>query len=171
MNNSHSRFLIPIVIFLGLIVGPASMADGVEIRKINPPTLVDNPQYTHVTTVSAGMKLVFVAGQIGRVRDDAGDSVDEHTDACLNPDMREQYMLVMKNVETALAAGGATWDDVVYIRKFTTDMQAFLDVSHDMPTYWNADNPPSSTLIGVASLADPCLLVEVDVLAIVDADS
>ena len=142
----------------------------VEIKRINPPTLYETSAYTQVTTVSAGMKLVMVAGQVGRELNAEGPNTEENSDACPHPDMRGQYVVTMENVGRALAAGGATWDDVVRIRKFTTDMDAYLAVSHDLPVYWSADKPPSSTLIEVSGLADPCFLVEIDVTAVVEPD-
>ncbi len=142
----------------------------VEIKRINPPTLYETSAYTQVTTVSAGMKLVMVAGQVGRELNPEGLNTEENSDACPHADMRGQYIVTMKNVGRALAAGGATWDDVVRIRKFTTDMEAYLAVSHDLPVYWSPDKPPSSTLIEVSGLADPCFLVEIDVTAVVEPD-
>ncbi len=39
-----------------------------------------------------------------------------------------------------------------------------------MPSYCSAGKAPASTLIGVASLADLCFMVEVDVTAVVDSE-
>jgi enamine deaminase RidA (YjgF/YER057c/UK114 family) len=116
------------------------------------------------------MKLIFVAGQTGRILNAEGGNEEHNSDPCPHPDMRTQYQVVMENVGKGLAAGGATWDDVVRIRKFTTDMDAFLEASHDLPVFWNPDQPPTSTLIEVTRLADPCFLVEIDVTAVVEPD-
>ena len=152
------------------VSGLSAQSRSVEIERINPPTLYETSAYTQVTTVSAGMKLVMVAGQVGRELNPEGPNAEENSDACPHPDMKGQYIVTMKNVGRALAAGGATWDDVVRIRKFTTDMEAYLAVSHDLPVYWSPDKPPSSTLIEVSGLADPCFLVEIDVTAVVEPD-
>jgi enamine deaminase RidA (YjgF/YER057c/UK114 family) len=74
----------------------------------------------------------------------------------------------MDNVTHALEAGGATWDDVVFIRKFTTDMEQFLALS-DVPEYWDQGKAPSSTLVEVVQLSEPCQLLEIDVIAVVAA--
>lgn len=142
----------------------------IDIKRINPPTLYESPVYTQVTTVSAGMKLVIVAGQTGRILNPEGGNEEHNSDPCPHPDMSAQYRVVMENVGKALAAGGATWDDVIRIRKFTTDMDAFLEASHGMPVFWSPDKPPSSTLVEVSRLADPCFLVEIDVTAVVEPD-
>ncbi len=170
MKNMH---LFVGAILFALTVQVASLSAqnrSVEIKRINPPTLYQSPVYTQVTTVSAGMKLIIVAGQTGRVLNPDGGNEEHNSDPCPHPDMSAQYQVVMENVGKALASGGATWDDVVRIRKFTTDMDAFLEASHDMPVFWNPDKPPTSTLIGVTRLADPCFLVEIDVTAVVEPD-
>ena len=170
MKNSQ---LLVSALLLAVTMQVASLAAqsrSVDIKRINLPTLYENPVYTQVTTVSAGMKLVIVAGQTGRILNAEGGNEEHNSDPCLHPDMRAQYQVVMENVGKALAAGDATGDDVVRIRKFTTDMDAFLEASHDMPVYWSPDKPPSSTLIEVSGLADPCFLVEIDVTAVVEPD-
>ena len=170
MKNTQ---LLVSALLLAVTVQIASLSAqtrSVEIKRINPPTLYESPVYTQVTTVSAGMKLVVVAGQTGRALHSEGSNAEEYSDPCPHPDMRGQYIVTMENVGKALAAGGATWDDVIRIRKFTTDMDAFLEASHDMPVYWSPDKPPTSTLIEVSGLADPCFLVEIDVTAVVEPD-
>ena len=170
MKNTQ---LLVCALLLAVAVPVASLfaqSRSIDIKRINPPTLYETSAYTQVTTVSAGMKLVMVAGQVGRELNAEGPNTEENSDACPHPDMRGQYIVTMENVGKALAAGGATWDDVVRIRKFTTDMEDYLAVSHDLPVYWSPDKPPSSTLIEVSGLADPCFLVEIDVTAVVEPD-
>jgi enamine deaminase RidA (YjgF/YER057c/UK114 family) len=139
------------------------LSDGVDLKRIDPPTLNKHPKYAQLTTVSGDMKLVFVAGQVDRPLD-----YDPRSNECAHSDWRGQFVGMMDNVTKALEAGGATWDDVVFIRKFTTDMQAFLALS-DVPDYWDPDKAPSSTLIEVVQLSEPCQLMEVDVMAVVAA--
>ncbi len=170
MKNTQ---LLVSALLLAVTIQVASLSAqsrSVDIKRINPPTLYESPVYTQVTTVSAGMKLVMVAGQVGRELNPEGPNTEENSDACPHPDMRGQYIVTMDNVGKALAAGGATWDDVVRMRTFATDMDAFLEASHDLPVFWNPDKPPTSTLIGVTRLADPCFLVEIDVTAVVEPD-
>jgi enamine deaminase RidA (YjgF/YER057c/UK114 family) len=83
--------------------------------------------------------------------------------------MRIQYLTVMDGLELQLKAVGATWDDVVYRRIYTRDMDEYLRVQND-PTgrkYWNPGKFPGSTLIGVTRLSNPEFLVEVDLVAAV----
>lgn len=162
MKNATLLIFLVFVLLAVQLVSVFAQTRSVKIERINPPTLYETSAYTHVTTVSGTMKLVMVAGQLGRSAEDSGP--------CQHPDMRGQYIVTMENVGKALAAAGATWDDVVRIRRFTTDMDAYFAVARDLPLYWDPDKPPTSTLVEVSRLANPCYLVEVDVTAVVEPD-
>ncbi len=129
---------------------------------INPPELFRHPSFTRVVTVSGPMRLVFVAGQTPS---------DEQYRVVAPGDYLGQYRQVMENLSVQLKAAGATWDDVVYRRIFTLDVDALVAAlrATSGAGYWNADTPPGSTLIGVTRLSDPAFLVEIDLLAVVDA--
>ena len=129
---------------------------------INPPELFRHPSFTRVVTVSGPMRLVFVAGQTPS---------DEQYRVVAPGDYLGQYRQVMENLSVQLKAAGATWDDVVYRRIFTLDVDALVAALRATAGagYWNADTPPGSTLIGVTRLSDPAFLVEIDLLAVVDA--
>jgi enamine deaminase RidA (YjgF/YER057c/UK114 family) len=77
----------------------------------------------HQVSVAAGSKLVFIAGQVAR--DAAGGKVGAG-------DLAAQVEQCYLNIGTALAAVGATFDDVakltVYLVDWTADkMPAFAD--------------------------------------------
>lgn len=100
--------------------------------------------------VKAG-SLLFMAGQLGR---------DEH----LNPveDKEAQFAQAFENVEKVLSAAGATFDDVVDMVTYHTDMrdlQLFIKVKDRFFT--NLERLPTWTAIGVAALAMPGLFAEV----------
>jgi hypothetical protein len=74
----------------------------------------------------------------------------------------------MHKIEESLKVAGATWDDVVFIRRFTVDMNKYLATVYDpsIPHHWKG-RPPPSTLIEVSALSEPCQLMETDVFAVV----
>jgi enamine deaminase RidA (YjgF/YER057c/UK114 family) len=127
--------------------------------EIDPPELFNHPAFKRVVTVQGDMKLVFIAGQTPS---------DEDYRPVAPGDYKQQYIQVMNNLDIALNAAGATWDDVVYRRMFVIDVDAFLQIfyDNDLPKY--GDGRPPSTLIGVTRLSNPEFLVEIDLMAVVD---
>lgn len=103
------------------------------------------------------MRRLICSGQV---------AVDERGAPQHEGDMRAQLALALDNLETVLAGGGMTLADVVRLNVYTTDVDAFLaayDVLADRLRA--AAVTPTSTLLGVARLASPSLLVEVEATA------
>ena len=138
-------------------------------ERINPETLNRHPAYSQVTTITGETKFIYVAGQTDR-----GLDYTPGSNACQHDDWRGQIIGVNENVERGLQAAGATWDDVVFIRRFVLDMAAYRAVLFDgnnaIPSVWENRDPPPSTLIEIGALSEPCQLLEVDVFAAVSAD-
>jgi 2-iminobutanoate/2-iminopropanoate deaminase len=161
MTNKFSTAVL--AIGAALVVSSCASVTGVDLERVNPPTLNKHPVYAQLTTVSGAMKFVFVAGQVDRPL-----GYEPRSNECAHSDWRSQYIGTMDNVTKALEAGGATWSDVVFIRKFTTDMDEYLALSKlDLPDYWRPGEAPSSTLVEVVKLSEPCQLIEIDVIAVV----
>ncbi len=156
------------LIYLGALI--ALMAcesdDDTEFvfERINPETLNRHPAYSQVTTISGETRFIYVADQVDR-----GLDYTPGSNACQHDDWRGQIIGVNENVERGLQAAGATWDDVVFIRRFVLDMTAYRAVVNAIPSVWENRDPPPSTLIEVGALSEPCQLLEVDVFAAVSA--
>src|ERR1044072_3967017 len=100
--------------------------------------------------------ILQVAGQVGMnpaTGELAGDTVAAQT------------RQVLANVSSVLAAGGASWDDVVMLRVYLTDTAHFAELNE---TYAElVPHPfPARTTIYVGLPAG--LLVEIDALAVLD---
>jgi len=108
---------------------------------------------------SPGVKagpLLFMAGQLGR---------DEHLNVV--EDKEAQFAQAFENVEKVLSAAGATFDDVVDMVTYHTDMrelQLFITVKDRFFT--NLERLPTWTAIGVAALAMPGLFAEIKCTAL-----
>lgn len=129
-----------------------------KIVRTNPKT-ISKPfsSYSHVVTAEDAKKLVFCAGQV------AAD-VDGKV---LPPDSFEaQAKMVMKNLENALAAGGAKLSDV-------TKITIYICNPHDVPNArailndYFGKHPPGSTLCILRGLANPNFLLEIEAIAAV----
>ena len=153
---------------LVLIPSTAALAQSGDFKmeRIDPPTINTHPAYSQVTVVRGPHKLIFVAGQIDRPIDYRPGS-----NRCQHEDWAGQYRGMNENLELALKAAGATWNDVVFIRRFVVDMKKYLaairDPQNPIPDYWKGQKRPPSTLIEVKALSEPCQLMETDVIAVV----
>ncbi|MBE1532434.1 RidA family protein [Actinomadura algeriensis] len=134
------------------------------ITFVNPEGLPKVDIYRQVS-VATGSKTVFVAGQVARDAD--GGKVGEG-------DLAAQVEQAYLNVGTALAEVGASFTDVaklnVYYRAdLPGDMMSqFVEGAGRALAKLGVTTPPPLTGIGVAALAEPDMLVEVEATAVID---
>jgi enamine deaminase RidA (YjgF/YER057c/UK114 family) len=83
--------------------------------------------------------------------------------------MRGQIRVTCENVKVALECVGATLADVTRTVTYTTDIAAYLSAADERFKFFN-EPLPTSSLIGVASLVLPDLLVEIEVEAIIESE-
>lgn len=81
-------------------------------------------------------------------------------------DAGAQTAFVLERIEAALTAAGASMDQVVRTRMFVTDMDRAEEIGRAHGDRF-ADNPPASTMVAVAALIDPRMLVEIEAVAYV----
>ena len=127
-------------------------------RIINPWTWQDNFGYVQANEVGGGQQVLYCAGQ-GSVDDD-GTLVNEG-------DMQAQLLQALDNLETVLREGGFELSDVVRLNYYTTDVDRFFE-AYGTAAARLAESGcrPASTLLGVARLAFPELLVEIEATAV-----
>lgn len=130
-------------------------------QNIQPDTLArrvvgGHVLYSHVVVVEA-RKTIFVSGQLAR--DARGDVVGAG-------DMRAQIRQTGENIKAALAAAGATLNDVVKTNTYVTDIEEFFKHTDVRMEYFGA--LPTSTTVEVRKLAHPDLMVEIEVIAVLD---
>jgi 2-iminobutanoate/2-iminopropanoate deaminase len=113
--------------------------------------------YANLTVAPAGGALVFVAGTVAFGED--GEIVGVG-------DVVAQTEQVMKNVQVALEAGGASFDDVTKITMYMVDVRDYPKVAEVRRRYLR-EPFPASTLIEVQALMYPELLVEIEAVAVV----
>src|SRR5688500_8375535 len=83
------------------------------VKRTNPPSLSAPTGYTHVVEVAAGVKTMYIAGQV---------AFDQARQVVGVGDMAAQTEQVFRNLQAALAASGATFADVVKMTTYVTDM-------------------------------------------------
>jgi enamine deaminase RidA (YjgF/YER057c/UK114 family) len=79
-------------------------------------------------------------------------------------DVAKQTEQALLNVSAALAQLGASLADVVQTRLYVTDISRWAEVGEAHRLAFELA-PPAATMVGVAALIDPRLLVEVEAVA------
>ena len=130
------------------------------LRLINPPG-PSIPGISQAVLVESGRPL-FLSGHV---------PFDERGSVS-SPEIGAQLEQVFQNLNATLNAAGVGFDSVARLTFYVCDLNpAVLPVIREVRDRWiNADRPPASVLIGVASLFRPDVLVEVDAFAVVPAN-
>jgi enamine deaminase RidA (YjgF/YER057c/UK114 family) len=122
---------------------------------MNPPGM-SQPAYSHVVEVTGPHRVVYFSGQTAA---DASGKVATN--------FRAQAIQVFENLKMALAAVGATFENVVKTNTYVTNMPVQLPQLREIrDMYLNKAAPPTSTTVQVAALANPAYLIEVEAIAI-----
>jgi enamine deaminase RidA (YjgF/YER057c/UK114 family) len=121
----------------------------------SPPALPPPAGYSHVVTVAPG-RTVWVSGQV---------AIDGDGTPGPAGDWAAQTRLAFENVGLALEAAGAAWTDVVKLTFYVTDTAALETVRAVRDEFVDTARPPASSLVQVAGLVRPDLLIEVEAVA------
>src|ERR1700730_11090056 len=127
---------------------PATMASAVERRAVqsgNAPKAVG--AYSHAIQAPAG-RVLFVSGQI---------AVDPVKDRLIKGDAVKQTARAMDNFKAILEAGGATFDDVVKVNIFLTDLADSAKGNETYGRYFQNGAPARAT-VQVAALSRGALV-------------
>jgi len=127
-----------------------------NVEYLNPSTLSTPTGYTHLVQVRGGRTL-YIAGQV---------SFDKSGNLVGKGDFAAQTTQVFENLKSALAAGGATFDNVVKVTTFGTDMSQMQTLRSIRAKYYGK-NAPASTLVQITRLAHEDLLIEIEAIAVV----
>ena len=110
--------------------------------------------YGYSAAVRSG-GFLFLSGQVGT--DESGTAIT---------DPAAQFGQAFKNMHSVLAAAGCDFDDIVDITSFHVDMDKhFESFAAAKQEAFPVPPFPNWTAIGVVSLADPALLLEIKAVA------
>lgn len=121
-----------------------------------PEGVAPGTGYTHVVMGSG--RLVAVSGQV------AFDAQGELVGA---GDPAAQAQQVFENLRRCLAAAGATFDDVIKLTYYVTDVAHLPAIRTVRDTFVDVTHPPASSAVQVAALFRPELVLEVEAFALV----
>ena len=124
------------------------------IKFHNPKTVALAGKYSLGAEIPAGARVLHLAGQVGL---DAKGK--------LQPTFEKQAEQAWKNIGQILKSAGMGYRDIVKINSFITDGRFLLANRAVREKFIKSEPPPASTLLVVQALADPALLVELEVIA------
>lgn len=125
---------------------------------INPEGLHPAPGFSHVT-VAQGARTAYIAGQVALAPDFSVVGGD---------DLRAQTVAAMRNLQLALEAIGAGWDQVVRRTIYTTAPTEYEVITSGIEEVQGSDRHPAQTIVGITGLAVPGLLIEIEATVVLD---
>jgi enamine deaminase RidA (YjgF/YER057c/UK114 family) len=127
-------------------------------RFINPEALARPTGYTHVVE-ARGSRTVYISGQVALDRQ--GNLVGIH-------DMKAQAEQVFQNLQAALAAVNAGFEDVVKLTYYLVDISEIQAVRDARDRYIDPTQLPASTAVEVRQLVREEFLLEIEAIAVLD---
>jgi 2-iminobutanoate/2-iminopropanoate deaminase len=123
----------------------------------NPPgVIVPFGIFSNAAWQPAGLVL-HVAGQV---------AWDEDGRIVGPGDVAAQTRQVLTNIKSILASVGGEMGDIVSVNVFVTEMSGLKQI-HEVRAEFFARPYPASTLVQVAALVEPELLVEINAVAVI----
>jgi 2-iminobutanoate/2-iminopropanoate deaminase len=98
---------------------------------------------------------LFVSGNV---------AVDSETGAKGEGGIKEQTRLVLKNLKQLVEDAGSSFEDVVRVNVYLTDINDFSGMNEVYKEFF-PDEPPTRTTVGVKELSSPIFIVEIDLIA------
>ena len=129
---------------------------------INPPSVFRSLDHGFSQAViTSGRKTLYVSGQT---------AWDSQKQLIGGGDLEGQARQAFTNLQAVVEAAGGTLADVVSVRIYVVDYrpEKAVPVGRAFRHFFSSEVKPASTWIGVAALADPGFLIEVEATAVFD---
>ncbi|MGX1134335.1 enamine deaminase RidA (YjgF/YER057c/UK114 family) [Streptomyces glaucescens] len=128
-----------------------------ELTRIPAPDgVAPAAQYTHV--VMGTGRFVAISGQL---------PLDESGALVGRDDPSAQAHQVFENLRRCLTAAGATWDDVIKLTYYVTDVSHLPAIRAARAAHLADDRLPAASAVQVAALVRPEFLMEIEAFAVV----
>ncbi len=121
---------------------------------LNPPSVPSSPFYAQGVAVESSGRTVYVSGQVGI----GPDGMPEDG-------IGAQTRRAVENVHAVLAEAGLGPESIVFQRIYLTSPESVPGFVEAAAAFVGSE-PPATTMLVVAGLADPSLLVEIEAVAV-----
>lgn len=132
------------------------MSANERVQFKNPETMPPTFGYTHVVE-SRSARTIYISGQVPLNKE--GQLVGKG-------DLAAQTRQVFENIKSALDAAEVSFDDVVKLTFFLTDISQMQTVREIRDQYINTVNPPASSAVEVRKLIREDILIEIEAIAV-----
>ena len=112
--------------------------------------------------ITQGGRIVWLAGHT-TTQDDAGRDISYHFEA--------QVRQVFKNLDNTLRRAGGSLADMVTMTVFILDVRLGTRFTEIRREFFAADTYPASALITVSGFARPGIVIEIQGIAVLDAEA
>lgn len=128
-----------------------------EKTQVNPWSWQDQAGFSQAWRVDGAASTVYVSGQ---------GPIDANGQVVGEGDFEAQARQVFENIQTVLEQAGASFEDVVKLTVFLTDISTLRDFGRIKASFI-AGKQPASTAVEVTSLALPGMTIEVEAVAVI----
>jgi enamine deaminase RidA (YjgF/YER057c/UK114 family) len=129
-----------------------------DLKPINPWDWSEKFGYSQAIEVTGGTRTLYCAGQT---------SVDAEGNPVHPGNMEAQLAQAFDNLEAVLGAAGMTLANLVRLNYYVTDIQSYFESSGPAADRLaKAGSRPPGTLLGVAALFHPDIVVELEATAV-----
>jgi len=129
-----------------------------ERREINPTDWLLAFNMNHGIEVTGAQRVLYLSGQTSN----GPDGAPHHPG-----DVVAQFRLAWSNLKDALAGAGMDATNIVRLNIYTTDVPGFMAQAGELVPIFAGDGcRPVSTLLGVASLFEPEIMIELEATAV-----
>ena len=131
-----------------------------EHQRLNPAGLFDSKSWGfHQVQISTGTRIVHFAGQ---------GALDTEVEMIGVGDFAAQMAACLANIDIACKAALVGRTDIASLRLYVVDHQPELVpiIIEQLTAFFGQDSTPPATLVGVARLGMPDMLVEIEAVAI-----
>jgi 2-iminobutanoate/2-iminopropanoate deaminase len=120
------------------------------------PTVYNPIRYAQGIKTTGGT-IVWISGQV---------SQDKNGKMVHKGDFAGQARQALSNLKAMVEAAGGTINDIIKVNTYLTDLRYREELARVRAEFFPEGRLPASTLIGVAGLADPDMLVEIEAIAV-----
>lgn len=130
---------------------------------LNPKELFNSLQHGFSQVVTTGLgRSIYLSGQV---------AYDNQKRLYGKDDLATQCQKCLDNIALALQAANAKVDDIVSIRIYVLSEELKLNghlISEVLKGFFTGGKEPAATWLGVASLAEEDMLIEIEAVAVVE---